>query len=136
MRSGLCYVAGIAVTVIACVNIWQFNQYVSGFPPKESDHRFIWERRLTGVQAALIKAGYHSGNIGYMPAGVLKGNPATDREQVDWVHVRYTMIPLNVLENTLDAPFVVAETSGDLKGFTRLYETPDGWVLFQRNSSQ
>ena len=135
MRSILCYAAGIVVTVIACANIWQFNQYVSSFAPREFDYRFIWEQRLRGVREVLITAGYRSGNIGYMPAGVLKGNPKTEGEQVDWIHVRYTMIPLNVLENTLDAPFVVAE-SRNLEGFTRLYETGDGWALFQRNSSQ
>lgn len=122
--------------VSAGVNIWQFNQNVWNLPPRESDHRIIWEQRLSGIREALRSAGYARGNIGYMPAGVLQGKPRTEREGVDWVQVRYAMIPLNVLQDTLDAPYVVAESSGSLEGFTTVYDPHNGWVLLQRNSPQ
>ena len=136
MRSALCRLATVVLVAVACVNIWHFNQYVSNLPPRASDDRIIWERRLSGIRVALWKAGYHSGNVGYMPAGVLKGNPRTSRENVDWVQVRYAMIPLNVLQDTLEAPFVVAEFPGDLDGFSTLYDARNGLVLLQRKPQQ
>ena len=136
MRSTLCRLSIVVLIAVACVNIGHFNQYVSNLPPRASDDRIIWERRLSGIREALWKAGYHSGNVGYMPAGVLKGNPRTSREDVDWVQVRYAMIPLNVLQETLDARFVVAEFQGNLEGFTTLYDAKNGLVLLQRKSQQ
>ena len=132
IRSNLRYLAGILLVVCSCINIAHFVQYVSNLPPRQSDDRIIWEQRLTGIRDALRKAGYTTGNIGYMPAGVLQGRPRTGREDVDWVQVRYAMIPLNVLQDTLDAPYVVAESSGGLDGFTTLYDAHNGWVLLQR----
>jgi len=136
MRSKLRYLVGVVLVACACVNIGQFSRYVSNIPPRQSDDRIIWEQRLTGIREALRKAGFNSGNIGYMPAGVLQGRARTDREDVDWVQVRYAMIPLNVLQDTLDAPYVVAESSSGLEGFTTVYEARNGWVLLQRKSRQ
>jgi hypothetical protein len=136
MRSNLRYLAGVVLVACACVNIGHFSRYVSYLPPRQSDDRIIWEQRLTGIREALRKAGYNSGNIGYMPAGVLQGRARTEREDVDWVQVRYAMIPLNVLQDTLDAPYVVAESSNGLEGFTTAYEAHNGWVLLQRKSRQ
>ncbi len=135
MRSKLHYLATFVLVSIACVNIWAFNQYVSRFPPKEADERVIWEQRLAAIQSVLISAGYRNGDVGYLPAGALKGQ-TTAREEVDWVHVRYTMIPLNVLYNTVEAPFVVAQFTGEVAGFTKLYDPGNGWALYQRKSSQ
>jgi hypothetical protein len=136
MRSILCYAAGIVVVVISCVNVLHFNGYVSNLPPRHLDERFIWEQRLAGIRAVLSEAGYNKGDVGYMPAGVLQGHPRTDREVVDWIQVRYAMIPLNVVQDTLEAQFVVAEFSGDLEGFTKLYDARNGWALFRRNSQR
>lgn len=136
MRSGLRYLAAIVLVACACVNIGHFTRYVSNLPPRQSDDRIIWEQRLSGIRDALRKAGYNSGTVSYMPAGVLQGRQRTEREDVDWVQVRYAMIPLNVLQDTLDAPYVVAESSGSLEGFTTLYDARNGWVLLQRKSQQ
>jgi hypothetical protein len=128
------YLTGIVLVVSACANIWHFREYVSNLPPRESDDRIIWERRLDGIRDALLKAGYTTGNIGYMPAGVLNGNKRTAKEDVDWVQVRYALIPLNVLQDSLEPPFVIAELSGNLDGFRKVYEGNNGWVLLQRKS--
>ena len=73
-----------------------------------------------------------SGNIGYMPAGVLQGKRRTEREDVDWVQVRYAMIPLNVLQDSLDAPYVIAESSHAVDGFETIYDGGNGWILLQK----
>src|SRR5262245_1220581 len=136
LRARLAYVAGVFLILSSVVNLWHFNSYVANLPSRESDHRVIWENRLSGIRNALKMAGYNSGNIGYMPAGVLKGKPRTEREDVDWVQVRYAMIPLNVLQDSLDAPFVIAESTQAVEGFTTLYDGRNGWVLLQKKTAQ
>jgi hypothetical protein len=132
MRARLRYVLGVALVLCACVNIGQFAHDVFNLPPRQSDDRIIWERRLDGIRDALRKEGYTSGPIGYMPAGVLQGKPRTEREDVDWVQVRYALIPLNVLQDTLEAPYVIAETSGGVDGFATIYNPNNGWVLLKK----
>jgi hypothetical protein len=92
----------------------------------------MWEHRLAGIRGMLTKVKYTSGNIGYMPAGVLQGNRRTEREDVDWVQVRYAMIPLNVLQDSLDAPYVIAESSRAVDGFETIYDGGNGWILLQK----
>ena len=132
MIARLRYLAAAFLVVCAFVNVGQFIEDVFTFPPRESDDRIIWEQRLTGIRNALRKVDYNSGNIGYMPAGVLQGNRRTDREDVDWVQVRYAMIPLNVLQDSLDAPYVIAESSRDVDGFETAYDGHNGWILLQK----
>jgi hypothetical protein len=133
MRSKLRHLTGFVVVVCACVNIGQFAHYVFDLPPRHLDDRIIWEQRLDGIRDVLRKAGYNTGPIGYMPAGVLQGKPRTEREDVDWVQVRYAMIPLNVLQDTLEAPYVIAETSEDVQGFATIYNSDNGWVLLKKH---
>src|SRR4051812_28983881 len=132
MIAKLRYIAAAVLVVCAFVNLGQFVKDIFTFPPRQTDDRIIWEQRLTGIRNALRKAEYTSGNIGYMPAGVLRGNPRTDREDVDWVQVRYAMIPLNVVQDSLNAPYVIAESSDDVEGFDTLYDGHNGLILLQR----
>ena len=136
MRLKLRYLAGVVVIICAILNIAQFTRHIFNLPPRQSDDRIIWEQRLDGIRNALRKAGYTSGDIGYMPAGVLMGKARTEREDVDWVQVRYAMIPLNVLQDNLDAPYVIAESTHSLEGFTTLHDGGNGWILLQRNVPQ
>jgi hypothetical protein len=136
MRPKLRYLACVVVIICATLNIAQFTRHVINMPPRQSDDRIIWEQRLEGIRNALRKAGYTSGNIGYMPQGVLNGKARTEREDVDWVQVRYAMIPLNVLQDSVDAPYVIAESTHSLEGFTTLYDGRNGWILLQRKVPQ
>jgi hypothetical protein len=136
MRPKFRYIAGVALVLCACVNIGQFTRHVLSLPPRQSDDRIIWEQRLDGIRDALRKANYNSGSIGYMPAGVLQGKPRTEREDVDWVQVRYALIPLNVLQDSLNAPYVIAESSSAVDGFIKVYDARNGWVLLQKKAQR
>jgi hypothetical protein len=126
------YLAGLVLVLCAIVNVGWFAQHVLlTYPPRETDDRIRWEKRLTGIRNALIRVSYNSGDIGYMPAGVLQGRQRTEREDVDWVQVRYAMIPLNVLQDSLDAPYVIAESSHSVEGFETIYEG-NGLMLLQK----
>jgi hypothetical protein len=126
------YLAALAVVVCAFLNVGRFIEIAFTFPPRETDDRIIWEQRLMGIRGALIRARYTSGNIGYMPAGVLQGKKRTEREDVDWVQVRYAMIPLNVLQDSLDAPYVIAESSHGVDGFETVFDGGNGWLLLEK----
>jgi hypothetical protein len=126
------YLAGLALVLCAIVNVGWFAQHVLlTYPPRETDDRIRWEKRLTGIRNALIRVSYNGGDIGYMPAGVLQGKQRTEREDVDWVQVRYAMIPLNVLQDSLNAPYVIAESSYPVEGFETIYEG-NGLMLLQK----
>lgn len=126
------YLAGLVLVLCAIVNVGWFAQHVLTYPPRESDDRIMWEKRLTGIRNALIRVKYNSGNIGYMPGGVLQGKQRTQREDVDWVQVRYAMIPLNVLQDSMDAPYVIAESSRAVEGFETIYDGGNGLILLQK----
>ena len=132
MIAKLRYLAAFVLVVCGAVNVGRFIEHVYTFPPRQTDDRIIWEQRLIGIRNALTKAKYNSGNIGYMPAGVLQGRQRTDREDVDWVQVRYAMIPLNVLQDSLDAPYVISESSRGVDGFETIYDAGNGWILLQK----
>jgi len=134
MMARLRCLAIAALVLCAVVNVGRFAHVALTYPPRESDDRIIWEQRLNGIRGELTRLKYTSGTIGYMPAGVLQGNRRTVREDVDWVQVRYTMIPLNVLQDSLDAPYVIAESSGpvDVDGFETILDGGNGWILLQK----
>ena len=126
------HLAALALVVCGIVNVGRFAQHALTYPPRETDDRIIWERRLTGIRNELIRIQYTSGDIGYMPAGVLQGKRRTQREDVDWVQVRYAMIPLNVLQDSTDAPYVIAESSYDVDGFETIYNGRNGLLLLRK----
>jgi hypothetical protein len=126
------WVAAAVLVACAFVNLAQFIEDIFTIPPRQADDRIVWEQRLTGIRNALRKANYNSGNIGYMPAGVLQGKERTSREDVDWVQVRYAMIPLNVLQDSLEAPYVIAESSTAVNGFETVYDGQNGLILLKK----
>jgi hypothetical protein len=132
MIRGFRHLAALALVLCGFVNVARFAQHALTFPPRETDDRIIWERRLTGIRNELIRVQYTSGDIGYMPAGVLQGKRRTEREDVDWVQVRYAMIPLNVLQDSRDAPYVIAESSHDVDGFETIYNGLNGLLLLRK----
>ena len=141
VRSRLRLVIAIVLVASAFGNIWRFHENLAALPPRGSDGRVVWENRLRGIREALIAAHYVGGDIGFMPAGILKGRPRTPQEDVNWVLARYAMIPLNLRQDTLDAPFVIEDFSGSQgaaeipPGFAALYNAQDGLILLQRKPS-
>ena len=72
MIAKLRYLAAGVLAVCLFLNLGRFIEVVFTFPPRQSDDRVVWEQRLVGIHDALIRVHYTSGNIGYMPAGVLQ----------------------------------------------------------------
>jgi hypothetical protein len=110
--------------------------------PREADVAVISEDQLRFVRDVLMKAGYWRGDVGYMPAGVLRGQPPTQRDDDQWILTRYVMIPWNIRRDNLDAPYVLVDgtrTSTPVEtpaGFARIYASANGLVLFKNLSVQ
>jgi hypothetical protein len=128
--------------MVAFLNLWQANRLAEGKKPRNQDDVVLLERRMIGIRNALLGVGYRGGDIGYMPAGVLNGNPRTERESTRWVQARYVMIPWNLLEDTMSAPYVIVDASLNAdqprlpEGFVKLYDSGDGLILLQQTRPQ
>jgi hypothetical protein len=89
-----------------------------------------------------MKAGYWLGDVGYMPAGVLHGYPRTLDDDQQWVVVRYVMIPWNILQDTLSAPYVLVDSTRSKtpvetpQGFIKIYDSTNGLVVLKKLSAQ
>jgi hypothetical protein len=131
-----------ALVVTAFLNLWQLNQTLRWVKPREADAVVIWEDRLRFIRNELMKADYWRGEVGYMPAGVLQGRRRTDDDHNSWVQARYVMIPWNLSQDSLAAPYVVVDATRSAPppevpaGFTTLYQSKDGIVLLRKLPAQ
>ena len=131
-----------SIVVLAFLNLWQVTQTLRWVKPREADDVVVLEDRLRFVRDALMKGGYWRGNVGYMPAQFLHGDRLSPRDDQQGVLVRFVMIPWNVLQNTLDAPYVLVDgtrTTTPIQipdGFTKVYDSMNGLVLVKKLSLQ
>ena len=136
------FLISVAITVVAFLNLWHLDQTLRWVKPREADDVVVLEDRLRFVRDALMKAGYWRGDVGYMPAGVLQGHPRTQRDDQQWVFVRYVMIPWNIRQDTLDAPYVLVDATRSTtpvetpEGFARIYDSANGLVVLKKLSVQ
>jgi hypothetical protein len=136
------FLISVAIAVVAFLNLSHLDQGLRGLKPREADDIVILEDRLRFVRDALMKAGYWRGDVGYMPAGVLQGHPRTVRDDQQWVFVRYVMIPWNIRQDTLGAPYVLVDSTRTStpfetpEGFTTIYDSANGLVVLKKVSVQ
>lgn len=135
-------VTGAALVGIAFVNLWMANKSLSYVKPRREDAVVVWEDRLRYFRNELMKAGYFRGDVGYMPGGVLQGGTRTLAEDIDWVQARYVMIPWNLLQDNMNAPYVIVDFSrrgGPFEippAFIKVYDSKDGLTLLRKTSAQ
>jgi hypothetical protein len=136
------FLISVAIAVFAFLNLWHLNQTLRWVKPREADDVVILEDRLRFVRDALMKAGYWRGDVGYMPAGVLRGYPRTLDDNQQWVLIRYVMIPWNILQDTLSAPYVLVDGTRSKtpvetpEGFIKIYDSTNGLVVLKKLSVQ
>jgi hypothetical protein len=136
------FLTSAAIVVVAFLNLWHLNQSLRWVKPREADDVVILEDRLRFVRDTLMKEKYWRGDVGYMPAGVLQGHPRTSVDDEQWVLLRYVMIPWNVLENTLGAPYVLLDGRRSSRpvetpaGFIKIYDSANGLVVLKKLSGQ
>jgi hypothetical protein len=131
-----------AVAAVAFLNLWDFVEQASSQQPRKEDQVGVAEWRLRWIRDALYKAHYLRGDIAYIPGRVLDGGAQTPDETSDWMITHYVMIPWNVVENTLNAPYLILDYSRWDKpvvlpaGFTTVYDSGDGLMLLRKLESQ
>src|SRR5262249_50604036 len=136
------FLISAAIVVVAFLNLWYLNQNLHWIKPREADDVVILEDRLRFVRNALMKAGYWRGDVGYMPDGILHGYPRTISDDQQWVFVRYVMIPWNILQDTLSAPYVLLDGTRSTapvetpEGFIKIYDSANGLVVLKKLSVQ
>ena len=136
------FLISVAIAVVAFLNLWHVDQTLRWVKPREAEDVVILEDRLRFVRDALMKAGYWRGDVGYMPAGVLQGHSRTLRDDQQWVLVRYVMIPWNIRQDTLGAPYVLVDgtrSSSPVEtpdGFNKIYDSSNGLVVLKNLSVQ
>ena len=136
------FLASAALIAVAFLNLWHANRLAESIKPRNEDDVVVLEHRMIGIRNTLLGVKYLRGDLGYMPAGVLNGNPRTERESSRWVQARYVMIPWNLLQDSLAAPYVIVDSSLNgaeprlPEGFVKLYDSGDGLVLLQQTQRQ
>lgn len=131
-----------SIVVVAYLNLWQLNQTLRWVKPREADDVVVLEDRLRFIRNALMKAGYWRGDVGYMPAAVLNGAAPTARNEQVWTQVRYVMIPWNVVQDSLNPPYVLVDSTGVAQpveipaGFGKIYDSKDGLMLLKKQVRQ
>jgi hypothetical protein len=124
MKPTIQIVARTIVVAVAFWNIWAFTLTVLRLPPREVTNVVGWEKRWEPIRDELIRSKYRTGDLGYVTARGLRGEPVTDAEFNNRAELYYVVIPLNLIQNTIDTPFVL----GDFTFNEPMPELPDGVV--------
>ena len=102
----------------------------------------MWENRFLGLHYELIRQKYNGGKINYVTARSLKGEPRSDYDDLHWAALRYVAIPLLLVRDDNNTPYVLADfTDGakppdDPKGLIRIADSGDGLILYKRKLPQ
>jgi hypothetical protein len=139
VRFVLQMVAAIVVVTGSFINILEFSGFASRFPPRETDPMVAWETRYTKLHHQLIRERYRAGKIGFITARSLQHLALTEQDDQDWAALRYTIIPLLLIKDDFDAPYIIADFTHEtgppaaIEGFTRIEDSGDGLILYKRN---
>jgi len=135
-------VAGLVVIVVACWNIWTTTILVLDLGPREDTENEIFAREWPPFFYEFVKSNYRLGDVGYITARTLRGERPTIEDQARWVNFQYAAIPLNVVYDKLDVPFLIADfvLSGRPEqlpeGFDTIYDSGKGLLLLKRSSKK
>jgi hypothetical protein len=138
-RSILKRVTRVALIAVACWNIQAYTVMVFNLPARE--YAVGWDTAWQPIQQHLLSAGYSIGDIGYVTARSLRGEAPSDAEVTSWAELRYRVVPLNLVFNKQDAPFIVGDFAPERPaalppGLTTVYDSGNGLVLLQRTAGQ
>jgi len=137
-RSILQSIAASIVIVAACWNLWRFTLNVMSTGPREENSNVVFEKVWIPFFNEFVKADYRIGSVGYITARTLRGEAPTVEDEDRFVHFYYAAIPLNIVRDKLDAPFLLADftisgTPDRLpEGFDEIYDSGAGMLLLKR----
>jgi hypothetical protein len=126
-------VAGLIAVV--CWNVAAYTSKVFSLRNASSEvagFEKLWEP----FQAYLTTVDYRIGDLGFVSSTSLAGGGITEEENIHRSQLYYVVIPLNLVPNKLDAPYIVADflrtRPGTLPpGFVEVYDPGNGLVLLK-----
>jgi hypothetical protein len=90
-------------------NIAGFTRSVFNLPPLEHNDLVGWEKQWLPLGLELALRSYSIGDIGFVTAATLRGQPPSELDQIRRLQLSYVAIPLNPVMGRLDTPYVIGE---------------------------
>src|SRR5262245_21582005 len=136
MRSAVKLIVLIALVAVACWNIGVSTCFILRLPPREVNEVEAWQKEWEPIQTRLIREGYGIGDVGYITARSLRGEEPSEREIVERTLLYYAAIPLNLVRNKMNSPFILANFKDEKPihmppGLAVVYDSGHGLVLFK-----
>src|SRR5262245_37747291 len=103
-RSIMRLIARISLIAVSCWNLRAYTHDVLSISPRDENEIVNWEKLWQPIHDELIRVGYTIGDLGYASPRALRGEPVSADESVRRVQLYYVVIPLNLVQNKLDAP--------------------------------
>ena len=110
--------------------------------PRQANDVVMWESRFVKLREALLREKYAEGKIAYETARSLTRKSAADYDDLHWVELRFVAIPLLLVRNDLDTPYVIADFTDGVPpppipdNLIKIEESGNGLVLFKRKVVQ
>ena len=132
----------LAVVIASTIrNFWDVSTSFGGMVPREADNVVELEKLYVPIRIALREERYFSGDIAYASVRILKGEPINGRDNNHWARLRYASIPLNLIQDLRNVPYVIGDfTDGTaipeaLDGFVKISDPGAGLVLYKRKAT-
>ena len=141
LRRILWWIAAVTLAAGAFWNIAWFTGFVRRFPPREQDPMVVWESRYRKLHDELLRQSYTAGKIGFVTERSLQGLPLNDQESYDWSALRYFAIPLILEQGETGSRYLIGNftysggMAPPLAGYSRIADSGDGLILYQRNAA-
>jgi hypothetical protein len=137
-RANLKSIVRIGLIGTACWNIQSYTGTVLKFPQRDANAVVQAEEAWTPIHKQLAIAGYTIGDIGYVTARSLRGEPLDNTEVGRRTALYYAVIPLNLARDDRNTPFVIGdfrlETPPQLPpDLTVVFDSGNGLVLLKRS---
>jgi len=120
-------------------NLWEIASDPRAIPPPGTiDDVVVRNNQFEPIVAALFEEGYRSGRIDYMSARTLRGESQPIEDDHRWAKYRFAAIPLTLVRNAPDAPYVLGDFTEDGKippvpeGLIVVANPENGLVLYKR----
>lgn len=143
---GLKLVGVVALTIAAAGTAWNFlvvSTSFGGMQSREVDSVVELETLFSPIRNTLAEEEhYRSGDIAYASVRILKGEPINDRDNDHWARLRYAAIPLNLIQDIRNVPYVIGDfTDGTpvpetIEGFIKIADPGAGLVLYKRTATR
>ncbi len=130
------YATRVGLIAIAFWNIQAYTRTVLTLPEREVNATVYWEKAWDPIHLELDRIGYRIGDLGYITSRSLRGEPMSEAEDIRRAALYFVVIPLNLLPNRMDTPFVLADFSKEKPPqlppyLVQVYDPGNGLVLLR-----